>query len=246
MAGGRTAFDCAMNCLHVTGALFAAAWSHAVLVFLIPALFGGVFNVSQLLAGTPMIQHIGFVGAVAVWGVCLVSAVVLFARRRVGGGLAAITALLVFVTVSHVLGRFDEDILAVLDLTEFEARRDELEEAVRRQPGQYGDNSDIYTAPERTLAEHQDFSALGKLVVFQTGAIPGWWRLIVYDESDQVGNPATQQRHLNRTCARRQGWEYGDPVLCTTNSDGQLLGEERNEIKARRLDGHFYVVYIRD
>lgn len=201
---------------------------------------------SQLLAGTPMIQHVGAVGAMAMWGACLVSAIVLLARRRVGGGLAAITALLVFVTVSHVLGRFDEDILAVLDVADFEARRDELEEAVRRQPGQYGNNYDIYTGPERTLAEHRDLSSLGKLVVFQSGAIAGWWRLIVYDESDQVGNPATQQRYLNRTCAPRQRREYGDPVLCATNSDGGLLGEERHEIKARRLDGHFFAVYIRD
>jgi hypothetical protein len=83
-------------------------------------------------------------------------------------------------------------------------------------------------------------------VVFQSGAIPGWWRLIVFDESDQVGNPATQQRYLGRRCAPRQGWEFGDPVLCATNSDGGLLGEEGQEIKVRRLAGHFFVVYIRD
>lgn len=221
------------------------AWRRRIYTVLLPVLFGAAYQVSQLMAGVNAVQQFGFVCSVIFWICSFIVFLFYLLMLQFSVAVISLVPLLVFIACSLFFGLFRDDICFLLDRVYLNIHQGEFLRDVQNS-GNYINDQDLYSAPERTLARERDFSELGKFIVFQEGYIPGWQRLIVYDESDQVKDRNTSRRYIGEICVPRQGWKEGDPLLCATDNDGSLLVGGIRKVKVRRLREHFFSVYVEE
>lgn len=229
--------DC-VSCLRVI-------WARRIFTILFPLCFGVIYQVSQLSAGIEVVQRLGFVSALILWLCSFILFFIFLFKSRFSAAVVSLVPLILFLMSSAFMGSFRDDICFILDTVYFKIHEDKFTHTVNNS-GTYINDQDIYSVAEQTLARTRDFSKLGKFIVFQDGYIPGWQRLIVYDESDQIEDPNTPQRYIGEICVPRPGRKGGDPVPCATDNNGSLLISGSRNMKIKRIYGHFFSVYVEE